>query len=123
MSYPETIDKAANPITLSNLRLLEEFTETLERKGIRLLLVNFPVNPAYRNTPYADMLGPTWPIYDSLLGMVKRLESKHRNFRFYDANLGGLHDYASSDAFDDGHLSGNGAVKLTRRIDSIAQAW
>jgi len=122
-SYPEAIERSRTPEFLENMRTLEELIGALDARGIKLLMVNFPVNPAYRQTAYADMLGPTWAIYDSAVSAVKGLQESHPGFKFYDANRDGLHDYESNDAFDDGHLSYLGGQKLTRRIDSLIAAW
>ena len=102
---------------------LTDLIQILADKGIRLLLVNFPVNPAYRNTAYAEEYGPKWAIYDSLVTKMKSLEAVYPNYRFYDANLDGGHDYTSAEAYDDTHLSYLGAEKLTPRVDSVITAW
>lgn len=117
------IDRLKTEAYLGNMRLLEQVASDLEARGIKLLVVNFPVNPGYKETAHADWQGPTWPIYDSAIQAMKMLESSHQNYRFYDANRSGLHDYSSVDAYNDGHLSFIGAQKLTRRIDSLIAAW
>jgi len=108
---------------LSNIQKLNGLIDDLAKKNIKLLLVNFPVNPKYRETPYAETYGPRWSVFKELADTLKGLERNHANYRFYDANLNGFHDYESSDAWDDGHLASQGAVKLTRRIDSLLKNW
>jgi len=108
---------------LTNIRKLNVLVDDLSKKGIKLLLVNFPVNPNYRYTSYAETYGPRWPVYNELLDTLKKLEKSYPNYRLYDANRFGNHDYVSGDAQDDGHLATQGAIKLTRRIDSLLVDW
>jgi uncharacterized protein (TIGR02171 family) len=107
----------------ANMRKLNVLIDDLSKRNIKLLLVNFPVSPNYRHTPYAETYGPRWPVYNELLDTLKKLEKTHWNYRLYDANRYGYHDYVSSDAQDDGHLATQGAIKLTRRIDSLLVDW
>ena len=42
---------------------------------------------------------------------------------FYDAQVFGNHDYSDAEAVNFGHLSSAGAVKLTRRLDSLINTF
>jgi hypothetical protein len=108
---------------VQNFARLERLVADLSQKNITVLVVNFPVNPGYKATTFAEPYGPAWSVNDSLIHRMEGLEALHHNFKFYDANLKGNHDYQSEEAYDDGHLSYLGAKKLTKRIDSIISGW
>ena len=115
--------EAAGSALAGNLRLVRDLAGELRSRGILLVLINFPQSPAYRNTAYAGIYGPTWPTYHRVLDSVRSIASEYDNFRFYDAHLDGKHAYDSLDFYDDSHLSHTGGIKLSRRLDSAIKAW
>ena len=106
-----------------NMALLEEMADTLARRGILMLLINFPQSPHYRQTPYAGYYGPTWDGYRRVMDTLEAFEGRHANVVLYDAYNEGVHDYDSLDFYDDSHLSRRGGIKISRRIDSIIARW
>jgi hypothetical protein len=50
------------------------------------------------------------------------LDSANQFFLLYDAHNDGNHDFGNEDAFYENHLSEQGAIKLTSRVDSIIHA-
>lgn len=121
LTYPDSVDPA--PCFRRNWDTLVSVVETLNRSGIKIVLVNLPVDTAYGSMEYSDLYGPKAADYRMLLGKLKTLESTYSNFKFYDANNYGHHDYTRADASDDSHLSTQGGRKLTARLDSIAANW
>ena len=103
----------------ANYRLLLDMADYLARRGVHLLLVNFPQNPGYRQTRWAGRYGPTWDMYGSILGRVRELARENRYVHFYDAYNGGENDYVDADANNSDHLSPLGLHKLGGRIDSV----
>jgi len=106
-----------------NLAGLERMLDTLAGRNVRVLGVNFPQSPKYRESKWAGRHEPEWPVYRGVLAALGGVAARHANFRLYDAYAGGNHDYADADAVDFDHLSVRGAAKLSARIDSVLTAW
>lgn len=102
-----------------NLTLIREVADSLRTRGIYWLMINFPVSPNYKNTPAYSQEGPSWQTAHDILDTLKEIASTNDYFHLYDANKDGNHDYDSSDASDENHLSALGAEKLSGRVDSI----
>jgi hypothetical protein len=84
-----------------------------------LLGIIFPESPHYRNTPSYGKYGPLRSTATEIIRQLDSLADANPYFLFYDANKGGNHDYADSEAVNIDHLSQSGALKLTGRIDSL----
>jgi formylglycine-generating enzyme required for sulfatase activity len=106
-----------------NVQLFRILADTLAARGTHLLVVNFPENPLYKETDMIGRLGPSRTTYSRLAVWLKNLESQNSWFHFYDANMGGDHDYADSEALDCNHLNYKGARKLSRRLDSLCRIY
>jgi uncharacterized protein (TIGR02171 family) len=104
---------------VKNMSHISEFINELALRGIYVLFVNFPVSPNYRGTSSYSTWGPSWITAAAILDQVRALESQYSNFHFYDANLNGNHDYTQAEFYDENHLSGAGATKLTGRLNSV----
>ncbi|MBK9577184.1 MAG: SUMF1/EgtB/PvdO family nonheme iron enzyme [Fibrobacterota bacterium] len=115
--------EAKAPELSNNLRYLRQLGEVLGQRGIHLLLVNFPQSPAYRNTKYSGAFGPSWDTYERVMDSAIALSITSPFIHLYDAHKSGLHDYDSLDFFDESHLSHQGGIKLSRRIDSMIGSW
>ena len=87
--------------------------------NIHLLMINFPVSPYYKNTPYCTRLGPDWENGRAVIAQMKTLECIYPYFHVYDANRDGNHDYTNEYATSFDRLCPDGAVKLTRRINTL----
>lgn len=109
-------------VVQSNITLLEELADSTAARGIKLIVVNYPQNPAYRNTGMAGRAGPSRDTWLGLAALLHEMEQAHSGFHFYDANNLGDHDYGDSEAFDTNHLNARGAAKIAARIDSVLQA-
>lgn len=112
-------DSLDGAVFARNWSRLSGAVEFLADAGIHVVLVNFPVSPRFRATPRAGRWEPYWNTYHEILGRLKTLERKSDRIHFVDANLDGAHDYTDSDALDWDHLAMPGAIKLSRRLDSL----
>jgi uncharacterized protein (TIGR02171 family) len=105
-----------------NLSELKQLVQTLKTRGIFVVLVNFPQSPDFKTSANYQMYGPSWETARAVIADLRALEKASPNLRFYDAYDFGNHDYAGGDAYDEDHLSGQGAKKLTARLDSLINA-
>jgi hypothetical protein len=104
-----------------NIALIREVADTLQSRGIHWLMILFPLSPLYRSTDRYSASGPLWTTLDGVVHDLQELDSTNTFFHFYDASIGGNHDYDYSDFSDDWHLSETGAAKLSVRLDSIIE--
>ncbi|MBN1129630.1 MAG: SUMF1/EgtB/PvdO family nonheme iron enzyme, partial [Chitinispirillaceae bacterium] len=103
----------------ASLAELSDLADGAAAKKVHLLIVNFPENPEYKNTPMIGRYGPSHETYRQLTGWIDSLCGSNRFVHFYDANDNGNHDYANDEALDCNHLNSKGAQKLSARIDSL----
>jgi hypothetical protein len=108
-----------DPIYQQNLAMTIMVADTLRLKGIHWLVINFPLSPNYQHIAAYSAGGPSKQTAHEIIQNMRDLEGANRFFHFYDANIDGNHDYAYEDFFDEYHLSGQGAARLSRRVDSI----
>lgn len=118
-SSPSADQTENNPNVAVNMDTLESLVRNVTSRGWAFVLVKFPESPGYASTPIAGRWGPGWDEYHRLVQLIRGLESKHPGFRFYDAYLDGAHDYTDQEAYNADHLNYSGAVKLSRRLDSV----
>jgi hypothetical protein len=88
-----------------------------------VLVVQYPENPAYKTTSSIARYGPSRATYGQLVLWLDSLSQRNPFFHFYDANNGGDHDYADSEALDANHLNYLGARKLSARLDSLLKVY
>jgi hypothetical protein len=112
-----------NPEYKANLVRMEDFAKTVAARGIHLVLVNFPTSPAYKGQRFYGPYGPRTEVAAEVLRKYRDLEKISPLVHFYDAQLFGDHDYGDADALDAGHLSSEGAGKLTSRLDSLINTF
>lgn len=106
-----------------NLAGLERTLALLSRSGVDVLGVLYPQSPLYAESEWAGRHEPRWDLYRQIVSDLERIASDHGNFRIYDANMDGAHDYRDEDAMDYDHLSAVGAAKFSARIDSVLVEW
>lgn len=102
-----------------NLQRVRDIVETATQIGVKVLIVNFPQNPAYKGTGMLGRLGPSDSTYARIVSVMDSIENKNSSFKFYDAGNGGNHDYTDAEAFDCNHLNSLGGLKMASRLDSI----
>ncbi len=126
-AFFDTLTWSVNgPLCQKNLSEISSIADTLGSHGITWIVINFPVDPAYKNTSVCGPTGPVWQTEHDLFQILSADTSTNKFFHFYDANLDGNHDYGDSDAYLDGnsdHLCSVGAEKLTGRVDSIIHLY
>lgn len=101
-----------------NLNCEKEFDKAAQ-KNIKVIGVEFPLNPNYKND---DMYGKYGLRNSDAPEIVERLiglSQKYSNFMFFDQHKMGEHDYLEGVSYDDDHLCRDGAKKMTLRLDSL----
>jgi formylglycine-generating enzyme required for sulfatase activity len=110
--------------TIQNcLMVFKDLAKKLSLQKTHFLVINYPENPLYKNTPYIGRLGPSREFYAKFSSWLRTLEQQNPYFHFYDANMNGDHDYADSEALDCNHLNYRGAKKISTRIDSLFRTY
>lgn len=108
-----------SPEYLANMERIEKFAKLLADRKIHLVLVNYPVSPAFKGFEYYGRHGPRTDVAVSILKRFADMERISPYVHFYDAHRFGDHDYGDAEAADEDHLSSAGAAKLTARLDSL----
>jgi uncharacterized protein (TIGR02171 family) len=111
------------PFVEENLEKLRHLALSADSQGILFVMALFPQSPGYKSTSYYGKSGPTWEAGRSIVASMKQICSQIARCRFYDANLEGDHDYDSTMAVNEDHLSTAGALVLSRRLDSALVRW
>jgi uncharacterized protein (TIGR02171 family) len=107
-------------IYIDNCTFFKQFVEVTTSKKIHLLLYTTPESPAWESSlGIVGMYGPTLDAGKALVQFFEQIESTNPYFHFYDGNNFGNHDYGADDAYDQDHLSEQGAAKFSTRIDSL----
>lgn len=101
------------------LARLRSFLANAEARNVYVVGVVFPQNPAYRETVSWGRYGPLREVGAAMMDSVMRIAEEFPMFRVMDENLMGDHDYVDSDALNTDHLAFDGAVKFTKRLDSV----
>jgi formylglycine-generating enzyme required for sulfatase activity len=122
-----SIDKADydfnDPIVQSNLNQLAALADSAAFRGVHLLIVSMPENPKYDSTPVIGRYGPGKATYGKVTAWINTLMQRNPFVHFYDANNYGNHDYTDAEAMDCNHLNYIGAIKFTRRVDSLVTLY
>jgi hypothetical protein len=117
--YDSTVWEFTDSNCQENLAAISMLADTLRSRGIHWIMINFPISPYYKYYADYNVWGTPWQTARDVLLNLRTLDIANNFFHFYDANRDGNHDYSDDDAADYGHLSGQGAAKLSRRVDSI----
>jgi len=106
----------------TNIRLIKDFVTILAQRNIHFLMYVTPESPWYRNTTGYGKYGASRQAGDDVVRYFTALQDSLPFFHFYDANLGGNHDYADSEANDIDHLCLVGGKKFSSRLDSVVRS-
>ena len=96
--------------------LFEEIIKMARERNLNIICFIAPQNPGYRETGSYGVYGPKRSIADSILSRVKGM-----GLIWMDENKMGDHDYTENMAYNMDHLSAEGAMQLTARLDSILE--
>ena len=114
------LDRFSN-LYYDNFNLLKAIIEECEAQEIYVIGVIFPQNPAYKNTGAFGFHGIQRSKAPLLIKEIADLHNEHPNFILMDENKMGEHDYTDNMAFDCNHLAHEGAIQMTKRLDSLLQ--
>lgn len=103
----------------SSFNYLKETIKLAHEHNIRVIGVELPYNPRYRNTGSYCKEGLQRSKAVTLLQEIADLSKTYPNFVFYDANQMGNHDFEGDVARDSDHLGHLGALRVTTKIDSV----
>jgi len=103
-----------------NLSKLETVIKKAKENKIVVVGVVFPQSPLYiKNKGVWGKYGLSVNNANAIAADVKALAGKYSNFVIMDEYNNGDNDYAYGDFSNDDHLGLDGAVKLTKRLDSL----
>jgi uncharacterized protein (TIGR02171 family) len=105
-----------------NIETIVAMADSLRQRGVHWIVIDFPISPHYKNTPYYSLRGPLWKTALDIQKKLSELEQANPYFHFYNANMNGNHDYADNEAQDENHLCTMGSKKFTVRVDSLITA-
>jgi len=109
-----------HPETLENsMKAFKEILEKAEERGVKVVGVIFPQNPAYRKTGAFGRYGLRRSLAKEVIDDLKALEKKYPHFKLLDENKMGKHDYDDDSAADEDHLCSRGAPQITKRIEAV----
>lgn len=107
----------------NSLLVLEDIVKTARDSGIVVVGVIFPQNPLYAGTGSFGRYGLLRSEAPGLIARIASLGEKYDNFHLVDENRMGEHDYSTTLAENDDHLSKSGARILSMRLDSLLAVW
>lgn len=111
----ETMVFAGN-IVEENYAIYKEIVQEAKAANIKVIALNFPVNPQYPSTGSYGPFGPSTKVAEEIIDSIKTLD-----VTFIDEYNWGKNDYTNEMAFDADHLSYKGAKHMANRLDSILQ--
>jgi uncharacterized protein (TIGR02171 family) len=123
LEFPDPSWGLDNPEYEKNMKRIEAMAVYLSERKIHLVLVNYPTNPAFKDTEFYGPYGPKLDVAKEIIRRFSEMERISPYVHFYDAHQFNNHDYTDADARDRGHLSSAGAAKLTRRLDSLVNTF
>ena len=102
-----------------NLNKLKKLIELAKERDIVVVGLVFPQSPYYKKTGAFGRHGMRRSLAQKLLKQIEGWTKDYSNFIFMDENKMGDHDYDDDMAFDYDHLSGDGAIYLTQKLDTL----
>ena len=102
-----------------NFNTLVSIIKACQEKDIVFIGIITPQNPRYKETGAFGKWGLLRSQAPGLIKQIDDLSLQYPNFILMDENNMGDHDYTDEMALDKDHLSADGAVHLTTRIDSL----
>ena len=101
------------------LGYLTEIIQLAKAKGIKVVGVEMPLNPNYKNVDAYGKYGLRNSDAPEIIERLNALTQKYDNFAFFDQHKMGEHDYLNGMNYDDDHLCRAGAEQMTHRLDSL----
>ena len=101
---------------------LTDIIELAAQKNIKVIGVEFPQNPNYKNADAYGKYGLRNSDAPEIIDRLNELSKKYSNFMFFDQHKMGEHDYLEGMNYDDDHLCRAGAEQMTRRLDSLLES-
>lgn len=101
------------------LGYLTEIILLAKAKGIKVVGVEMPLNPNYKNVDAYGKYGLRNSDAPEIIERLNALTQKYDNFTFFDQHKMGEHDYLNGMNYDDDHLCRAGAEQMTHRLDSL----
>lgn len=103
----------------SNFNYLVECLKLAQEHKIRVIGVELPYSPNYRNTGSYAKEGIRRSKAPALLQEISDLSKTYSNFIFFDMNKMGDHEFYGEIARDSDHLGHLGAIQVTTKLDSL----
>ena len=98
---------------------LADIVELAAQRNIKVVGVEFPQNPNYKNVDAYGKYGLRNSDAPEIIERLNGLAQKYGNFTFFDQHKMGEHDYLEGMNYDDDHLCRTGAEQMTHRLDSL----
>ena len=102
--FKETFDK------------FKELKKIADQQGIKFFVNITPRHPEYRETGSFGFFGPRRIVAETIFSMFE-----DEDFIVFDENKMGEHDYTDKMAYNSIHLSKEGAIQYTARLDSLLE--
>lgn len=102
-----------------NYDLLVDIIKEAAEHNITVIGVEFPQSPAFKTTGSYAQFGIQRSLMPQLFEEINDISKTYPNFIFVDENKMGNHDFPEDMAQDAGHLSTDGATKMSIRLDSL----
>ncbi len=106
-------------IYYKNYNHLMDIIKEASEHDITVIGVEFPQSPAFKETGAYAQFGIQRSLMPQLFKEINDISKTYPNFIFIDENKMGEHDYPEEMAQDAGHLSTEGAKKMSIRLDSL----
>ena len=100
----------------ANFEIFRDLKKTAEQLGIKFFVHVTPRNPDYKDSGAFGFFGPRWVVAETIFDMFEE-----EGFLIFDENRMGDHDYSEDMAFNCIHLSAEGAIRFTARLDSLLE--
>ena len=94
----------------------KEMKKLAELQGVKFFVNVTPRHPDYEETGAFCYFGPRWVVAQNIFSMLE-----DEGFLIFDENKMGKHDYTAKMAFNSIHLSKEGAIQYTARLDSLLE--
>ncbi|SHK76505.1 TIGR02171 family protein [Fibrobacter sp. UWEL] len=104
---------------IASLDSIRDVVEGTKETGLQIIALIYPQSPLYRESGRYGHFGLQRSVAKVTVDFLDSLAKAYPHFTLMDENKFGDHDYGDEMASDDGHLSKLGAIKLTRRLDSL----
>lgn len=117
--YDSTWLDFMEPHYKENLIFLDFLIQMATVYNVKLVGVIFPQNPNYKETGAFGRYGLRRSEAPALIEELRKKSDENASFILMDENKMGDHDYGDYDNQNDDHLCRLGAMKFTKRLDSL----